>query len=57
MFELVNGTKRLVSALENHTATHTELEQLARLLHYMPDQLAEDIKALKEYTKGKENND
>lgn len=47
MYELENGTKRLLRALENTD----NIKNLAYILRYEPDQLEQDIKALGDYVR------
>ena len=49
MYELIHGSARLTSALENAAAEPAKVEALARLLNYIPDQLREDIQALSDF--------
>ena len=49
MYELTNGTARLVFAIKTAAANPSSLAQLANVLHYLPDQLQEDAKAAVDY--------
>lgn len=46
MYELKQGTARLVSALYNRKDDAPTIQRLAVLLDYLPEQLEEDITAL-----------
>lgn len=53
-----NNARRLAYALYGAIGgawctdpTHPTVQTLARVLHYMPEQLVEDIKALEDYTR------
>ena len=49
MYELKNGSARLVSALERSKDDDYKIRQIAVLLNYMPDQLKQDIQALTDF--------
>lgn len=49
MYELINGSKRLVNALYNRKDNRKIIERLAHELDYIPAQLAEDITALNDF--------
>ena len=49
MYELKQGTARLVSALYNRKDDAATIQRLAALLDYMPQQLEEDIRALNDF--------
>lgn len=49
MYELKMGTSRLVNALYSVREDKNAILRIARELHYMPEQLAEDIQALYDY--------
>ena len=49
MYELVNGSARLVGALERMKEDPERINQLASVLYYEPSQLVQDIQALEDY--------
>ena len=49
MYELVNGSARLVGALERMKQDSERVQQLASVLYYEPSQLVQDIQALEDY--------
>ncbi len=49
MYELKQGSARLVYALESYKEDEVRIAQLARALNYEPSQLKEDIQALADY--------
>ena len=49
MYEFLNGSARLVGALERCADDPDRFSVLARLLYYCPDQLEQDIKALVDF--------
>lgn len=51
MYERIHGTKRLVRALENTD----NINALAAMLRYEPQQLRQDIEALGDYVRETEN--
>lgn len=51
MYELENGSKRLAGALERAASDPAQLNRLAKLLNYMPEQLQQDIKAINDKVK------
>lgn len=50
MYERKNGTKRLLKALQNTD----NIERLAEVLRYVPEQLEQDIEALGDYIRDAE---
>ncbi len=48
MYELYNGSERLMGAIENRVSDPVFLHQLAELLYYEPEQLAQDVQALRD---------
>lgn len=46
MYELKNGSKRLVRALHDLSFNNANIIRLAHLLNYQESQLGEDIRAL-----------
>lgn len=55
--ERLNNVRRLAYALYSTTGDPAAMRQLARILRYMPEQLAEDIADLESYTSDKVNAD
>ena len=54
MYELINGSARLVSALEGIKDDPGRMRRLANILYYCEEQLGQDIAALADfYDKGK----
>ncbi len=49
MYELKNGSARLVGALERMKEDPERVKQLASILYYCEDQLVQDIQALSDY--------
>ena len=49
MYELYNGSSRLVGALERVKEDPERMKVLADLLYYCQDQLSQDIQALSDY--------
>lgn len=49
MYELKNGSARLVGALERYADDSARLKALAQILNYQESQLKQDIKALVDY--------
>ena len=49
MYELRNGTARLVNALDNIKEDKEAIELIARATNYLPQQLQEDIQALYDF--------
>ena len=49
MYEFLNGSARLVGALERCADDPDRLATLTRLLYYCPDQLQQDMKALADF--------
>lgn len=49
MYEIKNGSARLVSALYRRKEDESFINQIAELLNYMPEQLKQDIDALHDY--------
>ena len=49
MYELKNGSARLANALLNVQDDDYTINRLAQLLHYLPEQLREDIQAINNY--------
>ena len=49
MYELRGGTKRLSRALRDAAEDKATVAVLARILHYYPEQLKQDIQALGDY--------
>lgn len=54
MYELKNGTKRLVSALQAVSEDEQTIKRLASCLCYRPGQLQQDIEALCDYIRAAE---
>lgn len=48
MYELMNGSERLMGAIERRTDDPEFMAALADLLYYQPEQLPEDIRALRD---------
>ena len=48
MYELMNGSERLMGAIERRVDDPEFMEALAELLFYDEDQLAQDIQALRD---------
>lgn len=48
MYELYNGSERLMGAIERRVEDPEFLEALADLLYYQPEQLHDDIQALRD---------
>jgi hypothetical protein len=46
-----DNAKRLANVLESYSNDKNVIQALARYLHYVPDQLAEDMKDVKLYIK------
>lgn len=46
MYELNQGTNRIVSALYNRIGDDAAISQIANVTNYLPDQLREDVQAL-----------
>ena len=57
MYELKQGTARLVSALYRRREDKFDLAYLATALNYVPEQLKEDIEALHDYFEQQERED
>lgn len=55
--ERCNNTRRLVYALYQRSEDAAFIQQLASLLHYMPEQLKEDISDAESYTAEKVRED
>lgn len=58
--ELRNNARRLAYAIYSaiggawcNNAEHPSVQRLAQMLHYMPEQLVTDAKALEDYTRAK----
>ena len=51
MYELKQGTERLVNAICNIKDDLRNIEKLAVILNYIPEQLKEDIQALDDFIK------
>lgn len=49
MYELKQGSARLVNALWNRAQDPEAIRKLAEVLYYVPEQLQEDIKALSDF--------
>lgn len=49
MYELKNGTARLVNALLSIKGDRTAIAKIAQATNYLPQQLQEDIQALYDY--------
>lgn len=49
MYELTNGSKRLVNALYSISDNDTAINRIAYYLNYIPAQLKEDIEAINDY--------
>lgn len=49
MYELRNGTSRLVRALMVAKYDPTALQMIAKVTNYLPDQLEQDIQALSDF--------
>ena len=48
MYELYNGSERLMGAIERQMDDAAFIAELASLLHYQPEQLPQDIQALRD---------
>lgn len=57
MYELKQGTARLVSALYRRREDKFDLAFLATTLNYVPEQLKEDIEALHDFFEQQERED
>ena len=57
MYELKQGTARLISALYRRREDKFDLAYLACALNYIPEQLKEDIEALHDYFEQQESED
>lgn len=56
MYELRNGTARLINALDAIKEDSGAIERIAQATNYLPQQLKEDIQALYDfYLQAKEN--
>lgn len=49
MYEFLNGTARVIDAMERAAADPERLKYLANVLYYCEDQLAQDIAAAADY--------
>ena len=49
MYELMNGSARLVYALERCSGDPARMKRLADILYYCEDQLAQDVEALVDF--------
>lgn len=49
MYEKKNGSARLVAALERAAEDEAALRRMAAALNYLPEQLKEDIQALRDF--------
>lgn len=57
MYELKNGTMRLLKALDNIQCDNAKIKRLAELLNYYPEQLEQDIQALNDFVANSLNNE
>lgn len=48
MYELMNGSERLMGAIERRVENPEFMAALADLLYYQPEQLQEDLQALRD---------
>lgn len=55
MYELINGSARLVYAMERMKEDPARMKRLANILYYCEDQLGQDIQALVDYYEQKKN--
>ena len=55
MYELYNGSERLMGAIERRMEDPEFMAALADLLYYQPEQLPEDIQALRDRLDGHSN--
>ena len=56
MYELYNGTARLVFALDHTKENAAAIKMLAHVLNYYPEQLQQDIQALYDFYQQAESN-
>lgn len=56
MYEYRQGTARIVNALDDIRADGASLQRLAQLLHYLPEQLEEDLTALNDFWQNNREN-
>ena len=49
MYELKNGSARLINAIYNRNDNPGFIQNLARQLDYIPSQLQQDVQALNDY--------
>ena len=49
MYELMNGSARLIYALERMKEDSARMKRLANILYYCEDQLGQDIQALTDF--------
>ena len=49
MYELINGSARLVYAMERMKEDPARIKRLANILYYCEDQLGQDIQALADF--------
>lgn len=56
MYEYKQGTARIVNALDDIRADAASLQRLAQLLHYLPEQLEEDLTALNDFWQNNREN-
>ena len=49
MYELINGSARLVYAMERMKEDPVRMKRLANILYYCEDQLGQDIQALADF--------
>lgn len=49
MYELKQGSKRIVNALYDRKEDIEAIERLAKITNYLPNQLQEDIQALYDF--------
>lgn len=49
MYELKQGTARIVCTLDQLREDPVTVNRLAQILHYVPEQLTQDLQALSDY--------
>ena len=56
MYELRQGTERLINAIYSIKDNTDDIKKLSAILNYIPEQLLEDIQALNDFIKTCNNN-